>query len=159
MLYEYTIDETYIGQTLAPANGYLVSLNKVHSRTVRRYIVPAWDAGRQVWTSAYLQLRATGDVRDLVCINPAQAPAFPGQIANTSIAYRGDFVVKCVPHQTSWRLVLSDAPLTAKELAEMGREQGRKALEESMIQMRVEAGAKSNARRAQAIMEGATRPV
>jgi hypothetical protein len=168
MLYEFEITEADIGTVIGPPSGFLVSLSKVQSRTVRRYIVPNWDAGRQVWTSAYLQLRATGDVRDLVCINPAQAPAFPGQIANTSIADRGDFVVKCVPHQTSWRLVLSDAPLTAKELAEMGREQERKALEKSVIQMRadlerVEAdkpqGAKSNARRAQAMMEGATRPV
>ena len=106
--------------------------------TARGYITPDWNEGEQRWQSAYLQLRATGDVRDLVCINPAQAPAFPGQIANTSIAYHGDFVVKCVPRQTSWRLVLSDVPLTAKELAEMGREQWRKGLEKSVIQMRAD---------------------
>ena len=77
-------------------------------------------------------------MRDLVCINPAQATLYPDYIINKSIAYHGDLVVKCAPHQTSWRLVLSDAPLTAKELAEMAREQWRKGLEKSSIQMRAD---------------------
>ena len=70
------------------------------------------------------------------CINPAKTWRHP--ITGASIQYLGQLQVRCLPKGSVYELTLSDASLTAKELAEMAREQGRKALEKSVIQMRAD---------------------
>jgi hypothetical protein len=70
------------------------------------------------WVSGYLQLRNSRDLRDLVCVNPAQngmafcgAAPFAELFVNTSIGYRGDLTVIAVPKGWTFAVTLSDAPI------------------------------------------------
>ena len=135
MLFKYDIDDTFIGQSIGPSDGgYLVDLKQ--TRGASRYVTPAFDEGRQHWVSAYCQLRGALDHRDLVCVNPSQAPAWPGYVLNRSIPYRGQLQVRCLPIGSEWSLALSDTPLTQREINERAEALRRQALEDYIIAVR-----------------------
>jgi hypothetical protein len=163
MLYDFTITDTFIGQTIGPNVGFLVDLKQV--RGPSRYIAPAFDEGRQHWVSGYFQIRGALDHRDLVCVCPSQSPSAPfgTYVINKSIAYRGALTVLCVPVGSEWRMTLSDVALTQRELDERAEALRRKALEDHVAAIRnpryPPAGPGVTARRAQVMMEGATRPI
>jgi hypothetical protein len=95
---DFTIDETFVGQTIGPADGFLVNL--VLTTPPPRYEIPEGDAGRGIWKRGYLQLRGSGDIRDLICYprscrrspaRPRRGPVLPGpRYARISRAKRGD---------------------------------------------------------------------
>ena len=135
MLTDFTIDDSFIGQTIGPADGgYLVDLKQ--TRGASRYEVPSWDEGRMIWRSAYCQLRGALDLRDLVCVCPSQSAAWPGYVVNKSIGYRGALTIRCLPIGSEWSLALSDAPLTQREMKERAEALRRKALKDHIMAVR-----------------------
>jgi hypothetical protein len=69
------------------------------------------------WLSAYLQLRGSLDHRDIYCAIPAQNfMSWTGKtkilIANHSLDYHGDLIVRCVPKDGIFEITLSDTELT-----------------------------------------------
>jgi hypothetical protein len=154
-LFNFTLTDAFIGTSIGPADGgYLVSVRKVQSSTPQPYEVPCWNEGGRHWVSSYCQLRGARDVRDVYCHNPSQDVASP--VGGASIQYLGQLQVQCLPRGSVYELTLSDAPLTEKELAERGRAQERKALEDHIVAVR---GAKETARRAKAMLDATRAPV
>jgi len=112
MTNDYTIDASFVGQTIGPTNGAIVSL-RMSAPPV--YETPSFDAGAQSWVSGCFTLRGTGDCHDAVSISPqSNGGAFnqPGavMIHGGSVAYSGALVVVAVPKNSVWSLTLSDAP-------------------------------------------------
>lgn len=72
-------------------------------------MVPEGNDGSGAWTRGYLQIRGSGDVRDLFCYQPATGGHLSGvMVQNRSLAYRGNLVVRCVPRGSVWNITLSD---------------------------------------------------
>lgn len=67
-MFDFTITEANVGQTIGPENGFVTRLVRDRAPI---YETPTFDEGRQVWTRGYLQLRGSRDVRDLVCYDAA----------------------------------------------------------------------------------------
>ena len=111
-MFDFTVDETSICQTIGPPDGLLVSLIM---RAAPIYEVPDWNQGTMKWRSGYLQLRGSRDTRDLICVNPAQnGMAFIGAapnarlVTNNSLNYWGDLIVACAPRGGVFAITLSD---------------------------------------------------
>ena len=131
-LFEYEVDDTFIGKTLTPENGFLVDCKQV--RPASHYVAPYGYNG--VWVTGYFQIRGAFDQRDLICVCPAQSPAWPGYVVGRSIFYQGGLRILCVPKGSLWRMTLSDVALSQRELRERGEGLQRKQLEEAIIAMR-----------------------
>jgi hypothetical protein len=125
--FDFVIDETFVGQAIGPANGFLVSL--AVTAVPKVYETPNWDAGRLCWKTAYLQLRGSGDSQNIFfCANPHQW-GFVSKflVSNQSLSYRGDLQIICVPRGAVFELTLSDIPYdrtllrTPANLAEAGQ--------------------------------------
>lgn len=63
--FDFTLDETSIGQTIGPPDGFLVSL--VMTTPPVNDGPPRWNEGSRRWVSGYFVLRGSGDTRDLYC--------------------------------------------------------------------------------------------
>jgi hypothetical protein len=111
--FDFTVDETNIGQTIGPANGYLVNLTRTQAGP---YDPAQWSAAKQQWLTGRFVLRGSGDVKDLVCIDTQHGGGWAshgglGDIvwgdANIALA---DLIVACVPRGSAWTVTLSDVP-------------------------------------------------
>jgi hypothetical protein len=105
-MFDFTLDDQSVGQTIGPANGFLVSL--IMTTPPSKYEVPDHSAAAQQFTSGYFVLRASGDTQNIYCsltgfISPVLA-------RDHSLAYRGDLKVVCVPKGSTWSVTLSDVP-------------------------------------------------
>jgi hypothetical protein len=112
MLFDFTLDDTMVGQSIGPQNGFLVSLRQTQSQAA--YETPSGDDGSGVWKSAYFVLRGSADIRDLFCANPSQGGVVDpvkSWIVNSSLAYRGALIVRSVPRGSQWAITLSDVPV------------------------------------------------
>ena len=120
MLTDFTIDETFIGQTIGPANAYLVNLSRTQAPT--RYEIPDWDPGRQCWKTARFVLRGSGDFRDLCCIDAQSDGGWGGSgtgfvLGHASISYRGELEVRCVPKGSQWKVTVQRYSLCSRAAA------------------------------------------
>jgi hypothetical protein len=145
-LTELVLDDSYIGQTIGPQNGWLVDL--VQTGRATKSVTPCFNEGKQHWVSAYIQLRGSKDVRDIFCLNPSQSPAPPlstskrhTHVVNDSIPYLGDLIVKCLPAGSTWEIALSDTELTWKERDERAKAKQRKELEAAVAALQKKADA------------------
>ena len=104
-MFDFTIDESSIGQTIGPTDGFLVNLimtaPPVHE-------VPRWDEGKLRWVAGYFTLRGSRDVRDLYCSQTGFATNV--LVRNHSLGYRGDLAVVSAPRGSTWSITLADAP-------------------------------------------------
>lgn len=105
-LFEYVIDETFVGRALTPTNGFLINLKLTQAPV---YEIPEGCDGDGAWKRGYLQLKGSGDWRDLYCTSTVQNGH--SAILNHSFPYRGDLVVRCVPRGGVFALTLSDQPV------------------------------------------------
>ena len=103
---DFVIDETFVGQTIGPPDGYLVSLTM---QTPPIYETPEGNDGSGVWKRGYLQMRGSRDHRGLYCSQGGHISK--SLIANKSIPYNGDLIIQCVPRGSVFNLTLSDAPV------------------------------------------------
>jgi hypothetical protein len=133
-LTELVLDDSYIGKTIGPANGFLVDL--VQTGRTTKSTTPCYNDTKQHWVSSYCQLRGSKDIRDIFCLNPSQSPAPPlstskrhTHVVNDSIPYLGDLIVKCLPAGSTWEIALSDVELTWREKNERAKAKQRKELE------------------------------
>jgi hypothetical protein len=132
---EYVIDDSMVGQSVGPANGFLVSLTQTTPPLV--YETPSGDDGSGIWKSGYLQLRGSLDHRDLFCASPSSwGYVSKFLVGNQSLDYRGDLVVVCIPKGSVFSLTLSDIPIdkTLKTSPLNLVEQGRKLVEQIMAE-------------------------
>jgi hypothetical protein len=89
---------------------------------------------------AYLQLRGSLDFRDIYCAIPSQNfMNWTGKrkilIADHSLDYRGDLMIRCVPKDAVFEISLSDVELTAKERLERAKARQRKELEAKVAEL------------------------
>ena len=105
-LTDYTLTDASVGQTIGPPNGFLVSLKMT---TPPKHETPEGDDGSGIWRRGYLQLRGSGDVRDVYCATTGSVPG-GFLIGNNSIPFKGDLIVRCVPRGGVFALTLSDLP-------------------------------------------------
>ena len=115
--FDFTLDETSVGQMLTPEEGHVTALAMT---TPPPYETPEWDEGRRVWKHGYFVLRGQHDLRDLICVQPAvcgHAFSWVGTVANIvvdrNLPYRGGLIVVSVPKNSQWKLTLSDVPTRA----------------------------------------------
>jgi hypothetical protein len=131
MMYDLVIDRSMVGQTIGPpGGGFLIDLIQTESASNE----PAQASPDGVWKSVYLQLRGSLDHRDIYCAIPSQNfMNWTGKrkilIADHSLDYRGDLMVRCVPKDAVFEISLSDVELTAKERLERAKARQRKELE------------------------------
>jgi hypothetical protein len=108
--FDFTLDETSVGQMLTPEDGHVTALAMT---TPPPYETPEWDEGRRVWKHGYFVLRGQHDLRDLICVQPAvcgHAFSWVGTVANIvvdgNLPYRGGLIVVAVPKNSQWTLTL-----------------------------------------------------
>jgi hypothetical protein len=138
-MFEFVLDDTFVGQTIGPADGYLVNLSRTKSPSDDG---PPRAAPDGTWLSGKLQLRGTRDVRDLVCTDSLDVGSWIGRtktiVANSSYPYNGGLLVRAVPKGAVYEVTLSD--------------------QENIRTVASDTGAKG-VRRAQAIKLAATEPL
>jgi hypothetical protein len=112
--FDYTLDETSIGMTIGPPNGFVVNLTRTQAGP---YDPPQWSEGRQRWKAGRFVLRGSNDVRDLVCIDTQHGGGWASHgglsdivMGDASIDYAGDLEIVCVPKGSTWTITLSDVP-------------------------------------------------
>jgi hypothetical protein len=115
-------DASNVGQVLAPADGFVISLSMTRPPTTHE--TPNFDIGRGMWTSGYLVLSGEAARAPIVSFQPSTNGGF-GQFRapdgsatiflDKSIAYAGGLVVQSVPTGSTWRLQLSDVPVLRQE--------------------------------------------
>ena len=115
--FDFTLDETSVGQMLTPEDGHVTALAMT---TPPPYETPEWDEGRRVWKHGYFVLRGQHDLRDLICVQPAvcgHAFSWVGTVANIlvdgNLPYRGGLIVVAVPKNSQWTLTLSESQTRA----------------------------------------------
>jgi hypothetical protein len=119
MLTDYVIDDSMVGRALPITDGFLVSLRLTTPPPV--YETPEGDDGSGVWRSGYLQLRGSGDHKDLFCASPSSwGYVSKLLVGNQSLPYRGDLRVLCVPRGSEFSVTLSDIPIDRTLLAAPG---------------------------------------
>jgi hypothetical protein len=125
MQFDYTITDADVGRVLTPANGFLINLSRT-SATPPGYEIVEWDEGRQQVKAGRLVLRASGDVRDLVCIDTQSGGGW-GQharseivLANRSIRFRGNLLLIAVPKGSQWSVSISGVPVVRRPAPNMG---------------------------------------
>jgi hypothetical protein len=140
MMYDLVIDRSMVGQTIGPANGFLVDLRQTKS--------PVDDGGSRcapdgTWVSGKIQLRGSKDVRDLICSDSLDVGGWSGKtktlVANHSLDYRGELKIRCVPKGAIFEITLSDVELTQKERDERAKAMARKALEVAVAKLQKKA--------------------
>jgi hypothetical protein len=108
---DYTITDADVGRVLDVPDGFLVNISQTKSQA--RYEIPSFDEGKQIWTAGYFVLRGSLDVRDAFCASP-QSSSLPSNpkiwLGNSSIAFRGDLIVKSVLRGSEWSVSVSDVP-------------------------------------------------
>jgi hypothetical protein len=122
--FDFTIDETFVGATIGPVDGFVVNLKRTKAGP---YDPPAFSEAKQQWTNGRLVLRGSRDYRNLMCIDTQSDGYWASQYGNTasvlnnaSVSYPGELTVVCVPKGSVWEITLSDipyvrAPVTAAE--------------------------------------------
>ena len=133
-LFEFDVDDSFIGKTIGPPDGGFLVDNR-QARPASSYITP-YGNSNGIWVSGYFQIRGSLDQRDLICVNPSQAPASDGHVAARSIPYHGALRILCVPKGSLWRMTLSDVALTQRELYERGEAALRKAMKDDIAAIR-----------------------
>jgi hypothetical protein len=135
---DYVIDDSMVGQAFGPTNGFLVNLRLTTPSP--SYATPEGDDGSGIWRSGYLQLRGSGDHKDLYCASPSSWGYLSKLlVGNQSLSDRGDLRVLCVPRGAVFSVTLSDVPIDrtlpadlasagASLLATIIREQGEREL-------------------------------
>jgi hypothetical protein len=109
-LSEYTITDADVGRVLTPADGFLVTLRMTTPPAA--YETPEGDDFTGIWRRGYLQLRASGDHKDLFCASPSSwGYVSKLLVGNQSLSYRGDLRVVCVPRGSEFSVTLSDIPI------------------------------------------------
>ena len=128
MLYDLTITRADVGSVIGPPNAWLIDLRQIESGSNE----PAMADPSGKWLSAYLQLRGSLDHRDLLRDSVAEFRLMVRQdedlIANHSLPYSGDLIVRCVPKDAVFEISLSDVELTQRERDERAKEIARKQL-------------------------------
>ena len=64
MMFDFTIDESSIGHTIGPPDGYLVTLSM--TRAPSRHEVPDHNPSIQQFTSGYFTLRTSRATQNLI---------------------------------------------------------------------------------------------
>jgi hypothetical protein len=113
MLTDFTIDDSFIGQTIGPPDGFLVSLSQSAPSSDRADPQFSISLGR--YLTGYLQLRGERDHQAIYCNRSGQwTPYWSGDnrvlISDQSLDYHGQLVVQCVPRGATYTLTLSDIP-------------------------------------------------
>jgi hypothetical protein len=128
--FDFVIDRSTVGQSIGPANGFLVDLRQTKSPVDDG---PSRCAPDGTWVSGKIQLRGSRDVRDVICSDSLDVGGWSGKtkilVANHSLNYRGDLLVRCVPKGAIFEITLSDVELTEKEKIERAKAGQRKELE------------------------------
>lgn len=107
--FDFQIDNSMVGQSVGPPDGFLVSLRLTTTPPV--YETPSGDDGSGLWRRGYFQIRGSRDYRDLFCGSPSSWGYFSSDlVANRSLAYRGNLTILCVPKSSVFSLTLSDQP-------------------------------------------------
>jgi hypothetical protein len=125
MMFDFTIDDQSVGQTIGPSNGFLVNLRMTQPPSV--YETPDHNPGTQQFKSGYFVLRGSGDTRNLYCSLTGHFSYV--LVQNNSLGYRGDLAVVSLPRGSTWSLTLSDVALSTKERRELGKTEAQKAIE------------------------------
>lgn len=129
---DFVIDDTMVGAALPIENGFLVNLRMTAPPPA--YQVPFGNDGSGTWKSAYLQIRATGDHRDLFCACPDQGGVAGNVwITNRSLGFRGNLIIRAVPRGSVWQVTLSDVPVARSALATASWEAWSRSLREKII--------------------------
>jgi hypothetical protein len=166
--FEFVITDANIGEVIGPPNGFLVKLMRTQPPKPSHQI-PDYDPGRRRWKSAYLQLRASGESRDVVCVSSQFGGGWAAHFGNgmaslwegASVAYWGDLTVLCVPKGSVWELTLSDIPVAKGTTPVSEVEAFMRGLFARAAKARAAAGepqGASTARKADAILHAARAP-
>jgi hypothetical protein len=114
MLFDFIIDDSFTGQVIGPENGFVVKLRRTKAGP---YDPPSFSETTQQFTSGRFVLRASGEFRNLVCIDAQGVGGWAshyGTVASVlesaSIGYRGELMVVCCPKGSVWEITLSDVP-------------------------------------------------
>jgi hypothetical protein len=122
--FDFVIDETFVGQTIGPSDGFIVKLRRTKAGP---YDPPAFSEAKQQWTAGRFVLRGSRDYRNLICIDTQSDGYWASQYAgtaevlnNASVSYPGELQIICIPRGSVWEITLSDipyvrAPVTAAE--------------------------------------------
>jgi hypothetical protein len=112
--FDFTITEVDAGRVLGVPDGFLTALTMT---TGAVHVVPDYNPATQQFTSGYLTLLGSRDVRNLMNVQPASnAHAFCGTAAyaemviNGNLGYRGDLMVVGAPKGAVFNVTLSDQP-------------------------------------------------
>ena len=115
--FDFTIDQTFVGATIGPVDGFVVNLKRTLAGP---FDPPSFDESRQQFTAGRLVLRASGEFRNLVCIDTQSDGGWASQysqtasvLSNASVGYRGELMIVCVPKGSVWEISLSDVPYKA----------------------------------------------
>jgi hypothetical protein len=111
--FDFTLDETFIGQALEPRDGFICDLRMTVAPV---HQAPAWHPLRRVYTAGFFVLRGDEDgnlpfaLRNMICYSPTANPLGASIWVNRSEHYRGRLLVESVPRGSQWALRLSDQP-------------------------------------------------
>jgi hypothetical protein len=116
--FDFILDETFTGQTIGPADGFVVNLKMTKAGP---YDQPSFSEAKQQFTTGRFVLRGSGEFRNLVCIDAQGGGGWASHYGTTasvltdaSIGYRGELMIVCVPKLSIWELTLSDVPYVRK---------------------------------------------
>jgi hypothetical protein len=111
---DFTITDANVGQVLPVADGFVVNLKRTKSGPFEQ---PEFSAATQQFTAGRFVLRASGEFRNLVCIDTQSDGGWASQYSSTasvwsnaSVGYRGNLTIVCVPKGSVWEITLSDVP-------------------------------------------------
>ena len=103
-----------MGQTIGPPDGFVVNLKRTKAGP---FDPVGFSEAKQQFTNGRFVLRASGEFRNLMCIDTqsdggwaSQYSSTAGVLTNASIGYRGELMVVCVPKGSVWEISLSDVP-------------------------------------------------
>ena len=110
--FDFVIDETFMGTTIGPVDGFVVSLKRTKAGP---FDPPAFDEGKQRWTNGRFVLRGSREFRNLVCIDTqsgggANGGGYENVLLSASIGYWGELQIICIPKGSVWEITLSDVP-------------------------------------------------
>ena len=74
--FDFVIDRSTVGQSIGPANGFLVDLRQTKSPVDDG---PSRCAPDGTWVSGKIQLRGSQDVRDVICSDSLDVGGWSGQ--------------------------------------------------------------------------------
>jgi hypothetical protein len=140
MLTDFTLTDADMGRVLPVADGFVVNLKRTKAGP---FDPPSFSAATQQFTTGRFVLRASGEFRNLVCLDTQSDGGWASQYSNTasvlinaSVGYRGDLTVVCVPKGSVWQITLSDVPFvkTVESFdSYIARISGRRELEPELV--------------------------